>query len=1030
LRFVHALAAFGLPFVAPLAALATSPAGGTLTPTATTIEFSSGPNALSNPAADCSLPPGCDEFALKLDLPAGFTARHPEAKIKVELTWAIDPDYDLQAFEGGTQIATAGATGSPEIMEIPSTKDGVRDIVINVVPYAVAGGTATGVITFIPGPTVTPAPGTGTGGGTGGGAVSATVPNPIGPGVPRYQVYAPPESLSGDTGEPSVGYNPATKRAFILSGLRTLWGTFPAERTPALPLACDAEWAERTFIGNTLNTLDPIGITDSLIRGAETQRTWIGHLQGKAHITAYTDDDGETWTPTEGNAPVVTGFDHQGIAAGPYPKTGAGSLIPHPLYPNAFYYCGQDIAYANCTRSDDGGITFQPPVQMYQLTTCNGLHGHPRVAPDGTVYVPNPNCGGNTGVAVSSDAGLTWTVQKVPDSAASGWDPQVALHTNSDAFLCYADGLNAAFGTFSKDKGATWSTPTRLGEDVGIQHIAFPQAVAGTPGRATCGYLGTRTKGNPTSADFAGVWHLYFSTTYDGGRTWVTVNATPDDPVQGAGGIWDGGGGNFNRNLLDFNEMSIDEKGYPMYGYADGCIGSCDKDPSANTFTASPRIARQIAGKSLYDDVVVPAEPRKAAEACLAGNRSAQEATLTWRVPENGGSAITGYEVFRGTAAGALTKVGETGAKPFFRDLAVDPNVANYFYAVKAINGQGIGGLSNEVKLPLPTAVVPAETTCVAPGMTIAVDGAGDGRAANTDVLALNVSEPQDADGNLLMRMKVASLNPVAPGVMYTVRFHTPSQPIGEANDTFVGMVLDGATPAFVYGTVDVTVVALTSATLYNVAGNLPGSTFSPDGTINFVVPRALFELKDGDQLANFIVNAHAGAAARGSHTQRSQTVLDDIAGTVNYRLRDGKLCLPNTAPRAALTLSANQVAPGSKVTLDARGSGDAEDAISEYYFDFGDGTPALTTTQPVVEHNYAKEGFYRAQLKVKDARGLENDNVAQQTLEITTKATTPGSGAPVPGGTIGAISGGRFGGALGLALLLPLLFAARRRRH
>ena len=998
-----------------LSVQAATPGSGTVGPSQTVLEFSSGPNAASNAAADCSLPPGCDEIELTVDVPAGFTATHPEARIRVELTWSTDVDYDLQAFENDVQIATAGATGSPEVMELSSTQDGIRTITVYVVPFAVTGGTAQGVITFIPGPE-----GTGSGG-----PITPTVPNPVAPGIPRYQVYAPPESLSGDTGEPSVGYNPSTKQAFVLSGLRTLWATFPSERSPALPLSCDAEWEQRDFAGNTLNTLDPIGVTDSLVRGHETGRTWIGHLQGKAHITAYTDDDGATWTPTEGNAPVVTGFDHQGIGVGPYPATGPGSMIPHPLYPNAFYYCGQDVAYANCTRSDDGGLTFNPPVQMYQIAGseelgtigCGGLHGHPRVAADGTVYVPNPSCGGKTGVAVSSDAGLSWTVRPVEGSTASGWDPQVALHTDSSAFLCYADGLNAAYGTFSQDKGATWSTPTRLGADIGIQHVAFPQAVAGTPGRATCGYLGTRTKGNPTSADFAGVWHLYFSTTYDGGRTWVTINATPDDPVQGAGGIWDGGGANFNRNLLDFNEMSIDENGYPMYGYADGCIGSCNRDPSANTFSASPRIARQIAGMPLYDDVQIAAEPRAAGQACLAGTRSAQEATLNWRVPEHGGTAITGYKIFRGTASGALTQVGETGPKPLFRDLAVDPNVPDYYYTVKAVNAAGESLFSNEIKLTLDDAPPVPESLCVPPGITIAIDGAGDSKAAaNTDILAFGVSEPDDMPGQLLMQMKVASLSPVAPGVMYTARFHTPSQPVGLPDDSFIGMVQDGPTPQFVYGKVAITDLVQTTATVYTVEGMLPGSTMSADGTINFVVPREAFGLNTGDQLSNFIVNAHAGAASRGSHTQRSQTVLDDVVGVINYRLREDGFCVPNTAPVARLVLSDSTPRAGKKVTLDGRGSTDGEDAITEYYFDFGDGSPAVTTDQPVVEHVYATEGLFRATLKVKDARGLENENVAQQNLEI-------GKGGGAGG------EQGRFGGTAGLALLLPFAALALRRR-
>ena len=63
----------------------------------------------------------------------------------------------------------------------------------------------------------------------------------------------------------------------------------------------------------------------------------------------------------------------------------------------------QDIADANCAASRDGGTTFGPAVPMYSLLDCGGLHGHIKVAPDGTVYVPNSSCtsgsGGSQGIA-------------------------------------------------------------------------------------------------------------------------------------------------------------------------------------------------------------------------------------------------------------------------------------------------------------------------------------------------------------------------------------------------------------------------------------------------------------------------------------------------------------------------------------------------------------------------------------------------------------------------------------------------------
>ena len=74
---------------------------------------------------------------------------------------------------------------------------------------------------------------------------------------------------------------------------------------------------------------------------------------------------------------------------GPYP---ADSLIPHPAYPNAVYYCSQDIALVFCSRSDDGGLTFGAGVPIYTLADCQGLHGHVKIAPNGTVYVPVAGC--------------------------------------------------------------------------------------------------------------------------------------------------------------------------------------------------------------------------------------------------------------------------------------------------------------------------------------------------------------------------------------------------------------------------------------------------------------------------------------------------------------------------------------------------------------------------------------------------------------------------------------------------------------
>ena len=191
------------------------------------------------------------------------------------------------------------------------------------------------------------------------------------------------------------------------------------------------------------------------------------------------------------------------------------------------------------------------------------------------------------------------------------------------------------------------------------------------------------------------------ATTYDGGNTWNVVNATPNDPVQGKGGIWQGGGSGIqNRNLLDFNEVTMDEKGRVLFGYSDGCTGTCVGNPDNNTFRAAMRVARQIGGKPLFSAFDPnPAEPAVPKAPCLSGTRNSGGVHLTWKAPDNGGADITKYAIYRGSSTGTETLLFVTGnTKTSFDDITADP-AQPVFYIVKAINSvNALGGTSsNEV---------------------------------------------------------------------------------------------------------------------------------------------------------------------------------------------------------------------------------------------------------------------------------------------------------------------------------------------
>lgn len=124
---------------------------------------------------------------------------------------------------------------------------------------------------------------------------------------------------------------------------------------------------------------------------------------------------------------------------------------------------------------------------------------------------------------------------------------------------------------------------------------------AGDPNRAAFAFLGTPTGGDGTGTDvnFPGAWHLYIATTYNGGKTWTTVDATPNDPVQRGAICLQGTTCGAARNLLDFMDITVDEEGRVLVAFADGCVGNCVSGPP-NSGTAIGNIARQSGGKGLF----------------------------------------------------------------------------------------------------------------------------------------------------------------------------------------------------------------------------------------------------------------------------------------------------------------------------------------------------------------------------------------------------------------------------------------------
>ena len=663
------------------------------------------------------------------------------------------------------------------------------------------------------------------------------------------------EYMGRNAGEPSLSNNWISDTTVFHSGLETLFVKFD-DSCPANGLS--STWANRAAPTQVAVDSDPIGFTDSV-----TGRTFSGQLTllSPTCKTSYTDDDGQTWVPTQGSG-LASGVDHETIGGGIYHAPIPS--LPTP-YNHAVYYCSQEGVPASgppafCSLSVDGGLTFGPsvPLTTPPVNVCGGLHGHVKVSPkDGTVYVPFNQCNGAGAVIVSEDNGTTWTVRNVQNGvvsvapSASFQDPAISIDANGRVYFVIANNDTQAAIATSDDRGLSWQNLANVSDIYGLKNIRYPAAVAGDTNRAAVSFYGTTTAGDALQASFKGVWHLYVAHTFDGGLSWTTTDATPNAPMQ-RGCIWAKGGANICRNLLDFFDMTVDKNGRVAVGYVNGCEGgNCMQAPltvlgetpagQGNAYTSTATIARQSSGRRMMASKDPASTTSKPGMPVLTQKRVGNVVNLQWSEADTGNLVINNYEIRRGTSPSGesfLTTVSGTQVGGSYNDVLPANDTTTYYYKVLAMNSLGASCGNNEVAAPyLGTACTGIIVHRNDPTHPEANGGTATPQSLLIDYVA--VGEPA-ATSNFMFKMKVNDLSTLPPNSRWRMVWDSFSSP---GQQYYVGMRTDAnSVPSFQYGTLaDAGVPAVFVISEQTATPALAGSNYQPDGTITIFVPKSAF---------------------------------------------------------------------------------------------------------------------------------------------------------------------------------------------
>ena len=285
---------------------------------------------------------------------------------------------------------------------------------------------------------------------------------------------------------------------------------------------------------------------------------------------------------------------------------------------------------------------------------------------------------------------LTWQVPST-DNGSSITNYQVWMGSSSGAESFSASvGLKLWFNDTDLTDGQSYYFEVRAENAQGLGPCS--NEVPATPSQAaTVASAPRNLSATPGNAQVTLIWSAPSS---DGGASISNYNVYRGGSSGGETLLATLG------NLLIYTDLSLTNG--QTYYYKVSAINSVGEGPKSSEASATP--------------VSVPSASTLAP--VISGNG---QGILTWTAPSTiGGSSITNYRIYRGTASGGETLLTTLGNVLTYTDTGLT-NGQTYYYMVSAVNSQGEGPKSNEVSFAPATTPSPPTLSSATPGNAQAI---------------------------------------------------------------------------------------------------------------------------------------------------------------------------------------------------------------------------------------------------------------------------------------------------------------------